>query len=292
MHSEHFGDVADAQFVDSVFKSSKFDWVLHMAAQPLVFSGYSNPEETFRTNVLGTINVLSSAANQATPRVLVITTDKVYKKSLSTQSFSEDSELGGSDPYSASKASADLISRAFGESLRLRNLSPLVAVARGGNVLGGGDLGEGRLIPDIELAIETGESLSLRNPNYTRPWQYVLDCLNGYLAILDLSDSLFRGAWNVGPNAASDGVSVKKIVENYFSIRGSADVEEAGPSEFPESPHLMIDSGKLITDSSWKPKLTTLQMLRETADWNTSVKVDHRDAKEVTQEAVSRFLRW
>lgn len=176
LQHEFFGDVRDKTALLDAARGSKADVMIHFAAQPLVLEGFARPYETFETNILGTLNAIFSARESGMKRILVITTDKVYRDSGQTDPYSETSPLGGYDPYSSSKAAADLVAQSLG------NLSDdgfRIDVARGGNVIGGGDISPNRLVPDIEKAILEKQPLSIRNSGQVRPWQHVLDCLDG-----------------------------------------------------------------------------------------------------------------
>jgi len=193
-------DVRNREAVIQAFGEIKPDFVIHMAAQALVLEGYRNPRETYEINVNGTLNVLEASEISASVRAqIIVTTDKVYENRGLNRPYVESDPLGGNDPYSASKAMADILAQ---EHLARKGATP-GAVVRAGNVVGAGDYSRGRLIPDFVRANQVGAKLTVRHPEATRPWQHVLDCLGGYLLLLDAVDSRgFRGQWNFGPPAS------------------------------------------------------------------------------------------
>ena len=229
------------------------DYVIHLAAQALVLEGYRKPIETYETNVLGTLNVL--VATEQTDSVkaqLIVTTDKVYRNDGRKKPYVETDPLGGNDPYSASKAAADILAQ---ERLKRPEAKP-GAIARAGNVIGAGDYSKDRLIPDIIRAVREEEPLLIRNPDAIRPWQHVLDCLQGYLISLHAVDKSGKvEAWNFGPSN-EDLVTVRAVIEaakNYPDLPLS-DVQIVEP-EFPESTYLLLDSTKVRDLLGWRDKI-------------------------------------
>ncbi|MFQ3595696.1 MAG: CDP-glucose 4,6-dehydratase, partial [Sphingomonadaceae bacterium] len=209
-------DVRDGPTVAELFRSCCPTLVLHMAAQPLVRRSYASPADTFETNVMGTVSVLEAAReSESVQAILVVTTDKVYENNGSGTRFREGDRLGGTDPYSASKVAAEVVTRSYAQSfLRPRGVS--VATARAGNVIGGGDWSEDRLVADVWRAKEAGTQVQLRYPGATRPWQHVLDPILGYL--LCLEDLVRRPeavpeALNFGPCLGDENVTVADLVE-------------------------------------------------------------------------------
>ncbi len=266
-------DIRDSSAVAAALSSASPDVVIHMAAQPLVRRSYEEPRWTFETNVLGTLNVLEAVSR--TPSVvahLVVTTDKVYRSANQSKGYAETDQLGGDDPYSASKAMADMLTHAWVSSF---GGSP-TAIARGGNVIGGGDVSQDRLVPDLKRAVDGGQSPVLRYPEAVRPWQHVLDCLNGYLALIDLMVDDFsaapdQGAWNFGPTD-TEGVTVGEIatraLRRWGSLLNWVPVTE---EQQAEASRLVLDVGKARRLLGWRDLLSCDRAVDWTVDWHVAV---------------------
>lgn len=267
---EHRIDIRDADKLARVVKDTRPEIVFHLAAQPLVRRSYREPLETWSTNVMGTVNLLDACRDVADLRAIVVTTtDKCYENRETHHAYREDDRLGGHDPYSASKAATELAISSYRDAFFHEEKSPLLASARAGNVIGGGDWAEDRLIPDLIRAQERGQSLGIRSPNATRPWQHVLEPLSGYL---QLGQSLLENiksnadAWNFGPDD-KNAISVSALLDQMrphwpgmkWHVEGTPSLHEAGM--------LQLDSRKAHKDLLWKPVLTLPQQLEMTASW-------------------------
>ena len=217
-----FGDVRDPSALASALKAAQPEIVIHMAAQALVRYGYQNPVETYATNVMGTVNVLEAVRACPSVRSIVcVTSDKCYDNKEWFWGYRENEALGGYDPYSSSKAAAELVTSAYRDSY-LRDQGVGVASARAGNVIGGGDWAADRLVPDVLRAFAEGRPALIRNPDAIRPWQHVLEPLSGYLSLaqhLHEKPIEIAGAWNFGPYDA-DAKSVRKVVEKLAAAWG------------------------------------------------------------------------
>ena len=240
--------------------------IIHLAAQSLVRESYKDPVGTFETNVLGTLNILEATKSltnlQAT---LIITTDKVYKNKNFLRGYVESDPLGGDDPYSASKAAADLATQSWVKSFAT---SP-VAIARAGNVIGGGDWATDRIIPDLVTAYTSNQLPILRFPDAIRPWQHVMDCLNGYLFLVDsMTNYSTVGEWNFGPERASFR-TVRELVEKFASHSGLVgDVWRLHQGiSFEEASILTLDSTKSLKNLRWKNYLTWEEAIKLTHDF-------------------------
>jgi CDP-glucose 4,6-dehydratase len=270
-----FADIRDFERLRSELGKFQPDLVLHLAAQPLVRKSYRIPRETFEINAQGTANVLEAARLTPSVRgVLCITTDKVYKNLEKDYEYVESDELGGKDPYSASKSAAELIISGYRTTLRGQGIhTPIIAVARGGNIVGGGDWSEDRLIPDFIRAHESGEPLILRYPNSTRPWQHVISLVEGYLTILSgmlrEHSSILDQAFNLGPIESSQ-FSVSDVIELL-----STDIPEVNvlreKSDLPEAGKLGLNSNLAVTTFAWRPRWSTQRVIHETATWYLNV---------------------
>ena len=240
------------QLVDT-FQKIQPDYVIHLAAQALVLEGYRKPIETYETNVLGTLNVL--VATEQTDSVkaqLIVTTDKVYRNDGRKKPYVETDPLGGNDPYSASKAAADILAQ---ERLRRPEAKP-GAIARAGNVIGAGEYSKNRLIPDIIRAVREEVPLVIRSPDAIRPWQHVLDCLAGYLSLLHAVERSGEvEAWNFGP-LTQDAVPVRRVIESAKRNAGLSlpRIEIVAP-QLPESAYLSLDSTKARDLLGWREKV-------------------------------------
>lgn len=269
--TEHRFDIRDFGALLKVFEETQPEVVFHLAAQPLVRRSYRQPLETWSTNVMGTANVLEACRHSDSVRAIVaVTTDKCYENFEWPWGYRENDRLGGHDPYSASKAGSELVAASYRKAYFNQNLSPLLATARAGNVIGGGDWSEDRLIPDLVRAVSSGDSLEVRSPRSTRPWQHVLESLNGYLQLgvkLMNGDRLFADAWNFGP--AQDGnrsvEAVLHALSQYWeAVRWHVNAPESQPHE---ATLLYLDSSKARSLLQWEPVWDIDETMRRTAEW-------------------------
>jgi CDP-glucose 4,6-dehydratase len=267
------GDIRDPAAVAAAVAEARPHVVIHMAAQSLVRRAYRYPVETLATNVMGTAHLLDSLRSaEELEAVLIVTTDKVYRNNGRRQPFSEDDPLGGSDPYSGSKAAAEHLVTCMRASYFEPRGIP-VATARAGNVIGGGDWSEDRLIPDVWRAIRSGEALRLRNPQATRPWQHVLEPLAGYLAYVErlASGADVPTSLNFGP-PPGDVLTVAEVANAMFAAMHAVPrwVEPQIPQP-DEAQFLAIDPALALRTIGWQPRLTPSQALQWTADWYRAV---------------------
>jgi CDP-glucose 4,6-dehydratase len=262
--------------------------VLHLAAQPLVRRSYELPAETFAVNVLGTAHVLDAVRAAGGARaVVVVTSDKCYAPRDSDWGHREDDPLGGHDPYSASKASAEIVAEAYRRSYDL----PL-ATARAGNVIGGGDWGADRLLPDVMRAAAARRPVELRNPGAVRPWQHVLNPLAGYLVLaqaLAEDPGAFVGGWNFGP-AVEDALPVRALVERIAQLRGDDALEvTAQPGEHPaETATLRLDSTRARLRLGWRPAWDLDEGLQAIVEWHRAHERGG-DVREITLAQIAAY---
>lgn len=266
----HLVDVRNRQAMTEVFNAFKPEVVFHLAAQAIVLESYRAPAETFDTNVMGTVNLLELV--RATPSVrsvVVITTDKVYRPSIEGKAHVESEPLGGHDPYSASKACTELVVSSYRDSFLNTPESPLMASVRAGNVIGGGDFADDRLIPDVCRAWSQQKKVAIRNPSSIRPWQHVLDALNVYLK---LAEGLFNNqtklavSWNIGPES-HDMWPVSRIIEQMSAHWPDASGVEFGEAIYHENPCLKLDSSALRSELGWQPVWPLAKALQHTTCW-------------------------
>jgi CDP-glucose 4,6-dehydratase len=289
-HSE-FGDIRDFTTVRNAMERAKPTVVLHLAAQPLVSQSFAQPIETMATNVLGTAHVLEAARlSPSVKAVVCVTTDKVYEDRESRQGYRETDRLGGKDPYSASKASAELVALCYRSSMVARGNGCRIATARGGNIIGGGDWSKDRIVPDFVRALVSSSALVVRRPDAVRPWQHVLALVHGYLL---LAASLLEGrdgaddAWNFGPGE-EDAVPVKLLIERLASAWARPEIKFVEP-EFPETSHLRLDSSKARRALAWQPPLDLQAAVGLTAEWYRSYYAKPSSARDLTAAQIDRY---
>ena len=262
-------DVCDPAAVHERLASSSASVVLHLAAQALVRQGYADPVGTYQTNVMGTAHVLEACAHLPDVRaVVVVTSDKVYANAPGATSFREDDRLGGDDPYSASKACAELVASAWRRSVADR-AEVAVATARAGNVIGGGDTAVDRLLPDVQRALASRQPLRLRYPAAVRPWQHVLEPVAGYLLLaerLATDPASCPPAVNFGPGPDACR-SVAEIAELAFAVAGAGSSEPEPVPQPPEHHVLTLDSSLADASLGWRPRLTIDEAVGWTVDW-------------------------
>ncbi|GAA4161150.1 CDP-glucose 4,6-dehydratase [Gryllotalpicola daejeonensis] len=285
------GDIRDVENVTAAIAAAKPEIVLHLAAQSLVRESYATPRETFSVNVDGTLAVLEAARAVPSVRsVVVVTTDKVYRNDEWHWGYREIDPLGGDDPYSASKAAAELAAHSFAVSFPRDGFT--VATARAGNVIGGGDATPDALVPELVSAFRAGRAPIIRRPGARRPWQHALEPLTGYLtlalALLERPE-LHDTAWNFGP-AAEDGLTVAEFADELGASWGqSADWKldpDAGPHE---AGLLMVDSSKARAELAWQPRWRVHEAIASVAEWEQAV--DHGvDPLVATQQQIEDYL--
>lgn len=284
-------DIRDASALARELARARPEIVIHMAAQPLVRRSFAAPRETYETNVMGTVNLLDAVRAQEDVRaVLVVTSDKCYENRESRFAYREHDRLGGHDPYSSSKAAAELVTSAYRRSFFSAKDAPQVATARAGNVFGGGDFGEDRLIPDIVRSALAAAPLRLRYPTAVRPWQHVLSPLSGYLLLAQaLCESpLYARAWNFGPHE-HDARSVEWVVERFAELWPGGVPWECDPGEHPHEAHrLELDSTLARERLAWEPLVGLEDGLRATVEWY-GVWREARDLREYTLMQIVRM---
>jgi CDP-glucose 4,6-dehydratase len=265
-----YADLRDAEAAARAVAAAKPEIVLHLAAQPLVRRGYREPVLTYATNVMGTVHVLDAVRQTpAVACVVVVTSDKVYADEPVAGGYDESARLGGADPYSGSKAAAELVVETYRTSYFAAAGTPALGSARAGNVIGGGDFSEDRLLPDAFRAREADVPLVVRHPEAIRPWQHVLDPLNGYLLLAEAlqRDPAFATAWNFGPD--EPGVAVREVLAHF--ARGWGDADGRGtrdePSPEHESARLEIDASRSRTRLGWSSVWDTARAVTATAAW-------------------------
>ena len=276
------GDVRDLEHLARVVAEHRPEIVVHMAAQALVRYSFRHPVETYATNVLGTVHLLEAVRRAGGARVVLsVTSDKCYENRETPRPYVEDDPMGGADPYSSSKGAAELVTAAYRSSFfppeRFREHGVAVASARAGNVIGGGDFAEDRLVVDVVHAYMRGEVAIIRNPDAVRPWQFVLEPLSGYLQLAErahASPERFAGGWNFGPDE-HDCQPVARVVDR---IAGGWGIDEGWRLDDQPRVHeaqlLLLDAGKARRELGWRPRLDLDRALDWTVEWYRAY---HRD---------------
>lgn len=289
----HLADVRNEAALACAMQAARPDLVLHLAAQALVRQSYADPATTWSTNVMGTVNLLEAVRVCPSVRAaLVVTTDKCYQNMQWPWGYRENDKLGGEDPYSASKAGTELVAHSYRSSFFARN-GPLLATARAGNVIGGGDWSADRLLPDAVRAMQNAEILRIRHPNATRPWQHVLEPLHGYLLLaarLLEGDASCAQAYNFGPEAA-DNLAVHEVLKGLATywpgLRWQA---EADAQSLHEASLLYLDSSKARRELHWPTRWSLDAGLQHTAQWYTQAASKPQAIRQFTEQQLELFL--
>jgi len=290
-----FADIRSLDAVVEAFEKAKPDIVFHLAAQSLVRRGYSNPVDTYATNVMGTVNVLEAVRHhQGVRAVVIVTSDKCYEDRHTLWSYRETDPLGGRDPYSSSKGCAELVTFAYQSSFFGTGNETLVASARAGNVIGGGDWADDRIVPDIVRALSRREPVVLRNPNSVRPWQHVLEPLRGYLLLgahLLGGRSDLAQPWNFGPPEEA-AVSVRALTEAVIEVwgEGSLVVTPDSTSEPHEASFLSLDATKARRLLGFKGLVDLELAIKMTVDWYRAYQSAPGDAGRLTTAQIIEYL--
>lgn len=294
INQSHIADIRDLAVLQKLIMEANPDVVIHMAAQPLVRYSYVNPVETYATNVMGTVHVLESIRNiESVQATVVVTTDKCYENKEWVWGYRENESMGGYDPYSNSKGCAELVISAYRQSFfSSPNSINQIASARAGNVIGGGDWSEDRLIPDAIKAFEANKPLIIRNPLATRPWQHVLEPLSGYLilaqALYEQGPS-FASGWNFGP-WDKDNRSVQEVVDLLISHWGKTARWEKEASEQPYEAHLLrLDCSKARTQLGWMPKWSLETATQKIVQWQKAYQAKE-NMQEVSIAQINQYM--
>src|ERR1700733_8163862 len=286
-----FGDIRDFATVRTALERHRPSVVIHLAAQPLVSKSFEEPIETFATNALGTAHVLEGARLvPGVKAVVCITTDKVYRDQDWVWGYREHDPLGGKDPYSASKACAELVAASYRATLVERGNGVLIANARGGNIIGGGDWSVDRIVPDFVRAVTKHQPIELRNPGAVRPWQHVMALVHGYLVLaarLLSGDRIAADNWNFGPSDEA-ARTVGDLVEQLSTVWTRPEVTFA-PGSFPETRFLHLDSTKARALLGWIPPLSFADTVELTAGWYRDFAASPEKAAQITALQIEQY---
>ena len=293
---EKIGDVRVYSELHKFVKESKPSLIFHLAAQSLVIRSYNDPVSTFSTNIMGTANLLEIAKSvRSVQATMVVTSDKVYLNNNSGKKFVESDALGGVDPYSASKAGAELVVSAWQNMSAQESGMPIVSL-RAGNVIGGGDLAKSRLLPDLVRKFEYQEKIVFRNPKSTRPWQHVLDPLHGYILAAEnaLSANLRTPAFNFGP--FENPITVNEVInifQEYWLAKEPAEITQQEPldeKKYYEAQNLDLDSSLARKQLNWNPKWSQKEAVKDTAIWWKSVLRGLVSPEEACQADIAKII--
>ncbi len=291
---QYYIDVRNFKELDKIVKKEKPEIIFHLAAQSVVLKSIQNPIETFEINIIGSLNVLETYKKNNINSLVFCTSDKCYENQEWVWGYREKDQLGGKDPYSASKASAEIIFSSYFRSFLNNNKYIKLGSVRAGNVIGGGDYKEDRIIPDMIKSIINNKTLILRNPKSTRPWQHVLDPLHGYLI---LGSNLLKNkiktdlpSWNFGPDI-KDLYDVNYIANKFVKKWGSKiKIKRLSKYNKNESNLLQLNSEKAKLELSWKPVLLINDTLDFTYQWYYDYFINHKSAIEITNDQIDRFI--
>lgn len=286
------GDIRNADYLQKAILEFAPEVIFHLAAQPLVLYSYKYPVETYSVNVMGTVNVLEAARACNTVKAIVnITSDKCYaNESNIMQPFSEESPLGGSDPYSSSKGCAELVTAAYRKSYFESQVG--IASARAGNVIGGGDWSSDRLIPDLISACIHHTKLQIRSLNSIRPWQHVLESVSGYIRLAEKiynDPNQYSGAWNFGPKE-NVNLSVNAVISLVEKIWNKKLDWYTNEKNLPEANKLQLNSNKAVTKLNWQPKWDIETAIRKTIEWYQKY-YDNEDSRSISLQQINEYMK-
>ncbi|CAN5528029.1 CDP-glucose 4,6-dehydratase [soil metagenome] len=296
--AHHIADIRDTEALTRAMVAAQPDYVLHLAAQTVVRTGYEEPYETFSVNVMGTASVMEAVRALGKPcNVVVVTSDKCYENKEQSWGYRETDALGDKDPYGGSKGAAELVVRSYRESFfhpdRLSQHGVKVATARAGNVIGGGDWTAHALIVDLARSMTTGLPVEIRSPGAYRPWQHVLQALSGYLTVaarLDRDDDpAVCSAWNIGPLPGNE-IPVSEIADLFIEHWGSGDwIDVSRPLQEREAHILRLCIDKALWDLGWTPQWSTREVVARTVDWYRAWHEGDRDMRGVSLAQIEAY---
>jgi|TARA_B100000902_G_scaffold233969_1_gene221815 CDP-glucose 4,6-dehydratase len=286
------GDIRDEQKLKKTILETQPDIVFHMASQALVLKSYENPVETYETNLMGTVNILNAIRDTPSVKSFInVTSDKCYANDENLKAFKENDAMGGHDPYSSSKACSELITAAYRSSFFKDSVA--IATVRAGNVIGGGDWALNRIIPDFIKKIKQKQKMLIRNPESIRPWQFVLEPLNGYLILAEklfLEGSAYAESWNFGPNNEDDK-SVEWLISKFDKeYRGGGNFEiKSIDNSNHEAKYLRLDCSKSMKKLNWSPKLDIEESISMTCSWYKNFYKDDQDMYSFSVEQIKQY---
>ena len=286
-------DIRNKKKTENILSKIKPEIVFHLAAQPLISKSYTHPTDTYETNIIGTLNILEASRKISSIKSLIcITSDKCYESNNSTIGFKESDRLGGKDPYSGSKACAEIVIKTYYETFFLI-LKKGLASARAGNVIGGGDFSENRLLPDLIKNIHKNKITYIRNPNYNRPWQHVLEPLYGYLLLakrISKHPKKFSGPWNFGTER-NTVTSVMQIANYAVNFWGKGKIIFKNKKKFYEQENLQLNIYKSKKILKWKPKYSIKESVNITVSWYKNILQKKMKIEEITLKQINDYMK-
>ena len=290
--NNYLQDIRDLKKMKSIFIKEKPEIVFHLAAQPLVLESYNNPHYTYETNIMGTVNILEAIRNTSSVRsVVMVTSDKCYDNRETEEGYSEKDPLGGYDPYSSSKGAAEIVINAYRNSFFADSYSCGISSARAGNVIGGGDWSQNRIIPDCVKAFEKGNKVYLRNPGAIRPWQHVLEPIGGYLKLaaqLYNNPRKYSEAWNFGPEKENQK-TVLEITERFIEYYNQGGIDYDYSPKNHETSILALNISKSKEKLDWNPLFDLNETLKLTAEWYLGYQ--KQDMMRYTMEQIENYIK-
>ena len=285
-------DIRNYEKLDGIVRKFKPEIIFHLAAQPLIFDAYKDPYSSININTLGTLNILDVTKKYPFIKALVcVTSDKCYANNFSTKGFQETDKLGGDDPYSASKACAEILINSYYQSYFKKSKTG-VASARAGNVIGGGDWSGNRLIPDCINSLVNKKEIILRRPNFNRPWQHVLEPVNGYLMLaqkLYINPKKFSGAWNFG-SKKNTTTSVHQVVKKIVKYWGSGKIKLKNQHKYYEQENLQLNIAKANKQLNWQPRFSIDESIKQTIAWYKNVEEKKISPENITIKQIKNFI--
>ena len=287
-------DIRNYKNVNNYIKKIKPEIIFHLAAQPIISNSYERPKYTYEVNSLGTLNLISVIKNNNFIKsAIFVTSDKCYQSNNSTVGFKENDKLGGIDPYSGSKACAEIIVNTYYQSFFKKKITTGIATARAGNVIGGGDWSKDRLIPDSIKFLNKKKTIIIRNPNFNRPWQHVLEPLYGYLILalkLYNQPGKYSGPWNFGTEH-NTVTSVEQIIRKIIFNWGKGKYKKTNNRKFYEQTNLQLNITKAKKELKWKPKLSIDNCISLTVDWYKKVLTSKETVQQITMSQIINYMK-
>jgi len=287
-------DIRNYKNVNNYIKKIKPEIIFHLAAQPIISNSYERPKYTYEVNSLGTLNLISVIKNNNFIKsAIFVTSDKCYQSNNSTVGFKENDKLGGIDPYSGSKACAEIIVNTYYQSFFKKKITTGIATARAGNVIGGGDWSKDRLIPDSIKFLNKKKTIIIRNPNFNRPWQHVLEPLYGYLILalkLYNQPGKYSGPWNFGTEH-NTVTSVEQIIRKIIFNWGKGKYKKINNRKFYEQTNLQLNITKAKKELKWKPKLSIDNCISLTVDWYKKVLTSKETVQQITMSQIINYMK-